>query len=74
VIRLQVAVKPNARESALERCEDGRYRARIKSPPVDGKANEELIALVAKAYGVARVKVRIRSGAGGRKKLVEIDN
>jgi uncharacterized protein (TIGR00251 family) len=73
VIRLQVAVKPNARESALERCEDGSYRAWIKSPPVDGKANEELIALIANAFHVPRSRVRIRSGAGGRRKLVEID-
>jgi uncharacterized protein YggU (UPF0235/DUF167 family) len=45
---IQVKVTPNARVSALEKPGAGRIgRARLKSPPADGKANEELVALVA---------------------------
>jgi len=40
---------------------------------VDGKANEELIALVAKHFGCRKAAVSIRSGASGRMKLVKID-
>ena len=43
---LSVKVKPNARTSSLEQI-DGSWLAQIKSPPVDGKANAELIALIA---------------------------
>lgn len=71
---ISVSVKPNARLSALERQEDGSWIARVKSPPVEGRANEELIALVAKAFGVRKSQVSIRSGASGRKKRVEIDD
>jgi uncharacterized protein (TIGR00251 family) len=71
---LQIKVKPNARSSTLEQAADGSWLAQLKSPPVDGKANEELIALVARRFGCRRADVTIRSGASGRMKLVKIDN
>ena len=70
---LQVKVKPNARVSALDQQADGSWLAQLKSPPVDGKANEELIALVAKHFGRRKSQVSIRSGASGRMKLVQVE-
>lgn len=70
---LRVKVKPGARSSELVEQPDGSWLAQLKSPPVDGKANAELIALVAARFGVRKAQVRIRSGAGARLKLVEID-
>lgn len=71
---LQVKVKPNARVSALEQQPDGSWLAQLKSPPVDGKANLELIALVAQHFGRRKSEVSIRSGASGRMKLVQVDD
>ncbi len=70
---LQIKVKPNAHASTLEQAADGSWLAQLKSPPVDGKANEELIALVAKRFGCRKAAVSIKSGASGRMKLVKID-
>lgn len=70
---LQVKVKPNARVSVLEQLPDGSWLAQLKSPPVDGKANEELIALVAKHFGRRKSQVTIRSGTSGRLKRVQVD-
>jgi hypothetical protein len=70
---LQVKVKPNARVSALTQGEDGLWLAQIKSPPVDGKANEELIALVARQFDCRKSAVTIKSGASGRMKLVRVE-
>ncbi len=72
--RLQVKVKPNARAAALEARADGTWQATLKSPPVEGRANEELIALVAAHFGVRKAQVTIRSGAAGRIKRVQIDD
>ena len=69
---LQVKVKPNARESHLTEAADGTWVAQVKAPPVDGKANKALIELVAEHFGVSKSRVGIRSGAGGRMKLVDI--
>jgi uncharacterized protein (TIGR00251 family) len=72
---LQVKVKPRARVSSLEESSDGGlWLARLKSPPVDGKANQELIALVARHFGCRKSAVSIKTGASGRTKLVRIED
>jgi uncharacterized protein (TIGR00251 family) len=74
---LQVKVKPNARASALRAPDpdgDGVGQAQLKAPPVDGKANEELIALIARHFRCRKSAVTIRSGASGRLKLVQVDS
>jgi uncharacterized protein len=68
----QIKVKPNSRASLLEQNEDGTWLAHIKSPPVDGKANVELIALVAKHFGCRKSEVVIKSGGSSRTKLIQI--
>jgi uncharacterized protein (TIGR00251 family) len=70
---LRIRVKPNARVASLVQGEDGGWLAQVKAPPVDGKANKELTGLVAKHFSRAKSAVSIRSGAGGRIKLVEVD-
>ncbi|HKY41962.1 MAG TPA: DUF167 domain-containing protein [Pyrinomonadaceae bacterium] len=69
---LQIKVKPNSRNSLLEEQEDGTWLAQIKSPPVEGKANEELITLLAKHFRCRKSAVSIKAGASGRVKLVRI--
>lgn len=72
-LTLQVKVRPRSRVSSLEQAPDGSWVAQLKSPPVDGKANAELIALVARHFGCPRSAVRIRAGASGRLKLVQVE-
>ena len=69
---LRVKVKPGARVSELAQADDGTWLAKVKAPPVDGKANAALIELVAERFGVRRSQVTIKSGAGARIKLVEV--
>lgn len=70
---LRIKVKPNARAASLVEGEDGLWLAQLKSPPVDGKANAELVALVARHFRCPRSSVSIKSGAAGRIKLVRIE-
>jgi len=69
---ITVRAKPRSSVSALEREAAGNWVARLRSSPVDGKANAELIALVAKHFGCARSSVSVVSGATARLKLVRI--
>jgi uncharacterized protein (TIGR00251 family) len=71
-ILIQVRVKPNSRASTLEPSADGGWLAQVKAAPVDGKANDELIALVARRFRCRKAAVSIRSGANSRNKLVQI--
>jgi hypothetical protein len=70
---LQVKVKPSSRVSALEESSPGVWTARVKSPPIEGKANEELVTLIAKHFRCAKSAVSIKSGASGRMKLIRIE-
>ncbi len=71
---IRVKVKPNARVCELDELSDGSWVARVKAPPVDGKANIELVTLIARHFGVRKAQVSIKSGASGRLKLVRIED
>jgi len=69
---IQVKVKPNARVSTLAQAQDGAWLAQLKAPPIEGKANEELIGLIASHFGCRKSAVSIKSGASGRTKWVRV--
>ena len=69
---LRLKVKPGSRVDELTELADGTWQARVKAPPVDGKANAAVIELVAAHFGVRKSQVNIKSGAAARLKLVQI--
>lgn len=71
--RLTVKVHPRARRSALNGRFGEAWKLDLAAPPVDGKANEECIRFFAGLCGVPRSAVRIVTGAGGRRKVIEIE-
>ena len=48
-------------------------KARVRAAPEHGEANKSLEALLAKALGVAKGKVRVTRGTTARMKTIEID-
>lgn len=47
-------------------------KVRIAAPPVGGRANDELIALIAGALGVPRKSVTVVKGSASRRKTVSV--
>lgn len=72
-IKLSIKAKPGSRQQKLETGADGVTTVWLRSPPVDGKANAELIKLLARHYGVRKSNVTISGGASCRLKRVVID-
>lgn len=72
-MKKQVKVKPNSKRQSIEEQPDGSLKVHLKSLPVDGKANEELIALLAERFNVSKSKISIKSGLSSKTKLVEIE-
>ena len=56
---LKLKVKPGSRDESLTEQDDGTWLARVKAPPVDGKANAAVIALVAAHFGLRKAQVSI---------------
>jgi hypothetical protein len=54
---------------------DGRtaLAIRVASPPVDGAANDALVAFLAKQLGIPRSTIGLQSGSQGRLKIVRIE-
>ncbi|OIP75568.1 MAG: hypothetical protein AUK48_07365 [Oscillatoriales cyanobacterium CG2_30_44_21] len=69
-----IKVKPNSKKQEIIEQPDGSLVVYLKSSPIDGKANKELIELLAKKYGVSKSSITIQSGLSSRNKLVDIDN
>ena len=72
-IRISVRVQPRASRDELAGVINGALKVRLRAPPVEGAANDALIAFLADELGVARRHVRIVSGFGSRNKVVEVD-
>ena len=72
VARLAIRVQPRAKSDALAGERGGALVVRVTAPPVDGKANAAVCALVARAAGVPKSAVTVLRGAGTRDKLLEI--
>lgn len=59
---LTVQVKPNARQQTAICLDDGSWLLHLKAPPQDGKANQELVALLAKALGILKLRYTLSRG------------
>lgn len=68
-----IKVKPNSKQQKITEETDGSLTIHLKSPPVDGKANEELIKLLAKKFDVPKSRITIKLGLLSKQKVVEID-
>ncbi len=72
-MRIKVKVKPGSRKEEVKELGPDHLEVRVKAPPEKGKANERVIELLAKHYGVRKSAVRIIKGEASREKLIEID-
>ncbi len=70
---LEIRLQPRASRSELLGVEAARLRVRVSAAPVDNAANQEMIAILAKEFGVAKSRVRLLAGATARNKRVAID-
>jgi len=71
-VSLAVWVTPGAPRSEVAGVADGRLRMRLAAPAHEGKANAELVRLVAETLGVRRRQVDVATGATSRRKLLRV--
>ena len=71
-VLVSVWVTPGAQRSTCEGERDGYVRVRLRAPAREGRANEELVRLLAGRLDVARADVTVVSGAHARRKVVRV--
>lgn len=70
---ISVRVHPNAKKSGLSGSLDGVWQIKVAAPPVKGKANAELLALLSKVLGVGKSNLSIAKGHTSRSKVITVD-
>ena len=71
-LSLTLHVQPSAKKSAITGLHGDALKVRVAAPAEDNRANDELLALLARYLGVPRSSVTLRHGATSRRKVVEI--
>ena len=71
-IDLDIRVIPRAGRSGFGGLRDGALLVKLAAPPVDGAANDELIALLAKTLRIPKRDITIVAGERSRSKRVRI--
>lgn len=71
-MKITVSVKPNSRQESVELLEDGSYVIKVNCPPIDGKANERVLELLAKTLKKPKSAFELVSGHKSKKKVFKI--
>jgi uncharacterized protein (TIGR00251 family) len=71
-VRIRVRAKPRSSSSRIRGVKDGALEVAVAAPPVDGEANAELCAVVARFFRVSTSAVTVVRGTQGRNKLVDV--
>jgi uncharacterized protein len=71
LIRARVVTRSS--RPGIESANDGSLRIYVASPPEKGRANKEVIEIVARHFGVSKSRVTIKRGSARRDKLIFID-
>lgn len=71
-VEIRVFCKPGAGRRAIAGLHGGALKVKVRAGPIEGKANDALIELIAEALRVPRSRVTLKSGARSRWKAVRV--
>ncbi len=69
---INVKVIPNSKKQEIKK-EDDVLKIKLMSPAVKGKANKELIELLAKYYNTKKSFIKIKKGNSSKEKVIEVN-
>jgi len=69
---VHVHVMPNAPKTQVHGLHNGALRVRLKAPPVEGRANLELVAWLARELELPRACIELIRGKSGRRKQLRV--
>ncbi len=73
-VKIVIRVKPRSSKRSVEKIDDSNYIVSVMSSPMEGKANKEVIEVLANYFKIAKSKISIIKGETAKIKMVEIDN
>lgn len=70
---LSLHIQPGAKKTEIAGLHGEALKIRLAAPPVDGKANDCLIAFLAQTLGIAKSRIELVGGASSRAKRVRVE-
>ena len=70
---IAVRVRPHARANEVRQLDDQSYEVSVTVPPVDGKANERVIELLARHFGKPKRDIVLVRGMSSKRKTFRIE-
>lgn len=71
-VRIRIHAQPGAKKSAVAGLHGAAVKIKIHAPPIEGRANAELVRFMADLLGCKRTQVTIAGGELGREKIVDV--
>ncbi len=71
-MKIIVHAKPLAKENKIEKVDDTTFVVSVKEPPIQGRANQAICALLAEYFHTSKSRVSIVSGYTSRRKIIVI--
>ena len=72
-MKIIIKAKPGAKEDKIQKVDEANYLVSVKAPPINGKANAAIIALLADHFDVSPSLIEIISGHMARTKVIEVN-
>jgi len=72
VMKISVKVKPNARKNEVKQIDASSFIVSVTAPPVEGKANEKVVEVLAEYFEKPKRCITILRGISGKTKMVDI--
>ena len=69
-LSFDIHVNPHASRAGIAGLAEGMLKVKVTAPPVEGAANEAVIALLSKKLELRKSQIKISVGAKGRKKTI----
>jgi len=73
-VTLKIKVEPRSSRAGVVGPYGDALKVKLTSPPVEGRANKELIEVLSKEFGVPKRDIEIISGQGSKNKVVKLCN
>ncbi|MFA4817614.1 MAG: DUF167 domain-containing protein [Parcubacteria group bacterium] len=71
-MRIYIKVSPRSSKNEVTKISEGEYKVKLTAAPIDNKANDMLIKVLAEYFDVAKSCIKIAGGKSAKTKIVDI--
>lgn len=72
-VKIKIKVQPRSSDCKIIGIHNGALKVKLRSPPLDGRANEELIELLARQIGISKSRISLIAGDKSKNKIVFVE-